>query len=73
MPKSLSKTWPMLCALALCSCATTGAALQCPEPPRLPPPPAELMTPPNFEQRIRALLFELEPRPTPSSGSAKQP
>lgn len=56
------------CVLALSACAGTGKDAKpqtiCPEPPR---PPVALMTPPNYEQRVRVILFESEPSATPAS------
>jgi hypothetical protein len=70
--KLLTTALWLMFALAASSCAR-GGLVQCPEPPKLPAPPASLMTPPTFEQRLRHELYESEPRLTPTSERAKQP
>ena len=61
--------------MALPGCALTGRDVKppesCPQPPQ--PPPA-LMTPPDFEQRVRLELFAPEPSATlESEGSRHTP
>ena len=52
----------LILSAALSGCAHTGKDAKppesCPQPPQ--PPPA-LMTPPDYEQRVRAILLESEP------------
>lgn len=61
----------LLCAifaLAISGCASSGKAAKpapdgtCPMPQE---PPASLMATPSYEQQVRAILFESEPKPTP--------
>jgi hypothetical protein len=52
--------------LALSGCASSGKVvpIACPKPAK---PPAEVMKTPNFEQKVRQLLFDSEPKPTSGS------
>lgn len=60
---------PLVYALALCSCATTGHALPvCPQPQ---PIPHELLKKPNYEQKLREILFKSVPPPTQKSKPTK--
>lgn len=54
----------LLCAAVSCGCVHNGAVRPA-IAPKLPDPPPSLMRKPNYEQRIRALLFESAPKPTP--------
>lgn len=71
MPKKPTLALWLICAAATQGCALTGKVVSpqvsCPEPPQ--PPPA-LMTPPDFEQRVRAILFTPELSATPESGGS---
>lgn len=66
MPKLLLTALSLTFALALSSCASTGRGASpppvCPHPS---PPPASLMTPPDFGQKARALLFDSPTSATP--------
>lgn len=59
-------------SLALPGCALTGKGVSppvsCPQPQ--PPPPA-LMSTPDFERKVRAILFDSEPSATPESEDSK--
>ena len=71
MPTPAPTLWLLTCALALCSCATTGAALQCPEPPKLPPLDPLLMQAPTTEQQVRAELLQPPPPAMHRSAASK--
>lgn len=60
----------LICALAICGCASNGGVkpLVCPS---LPPVPQNLMQPPTTEQRVRAELFEQPPKQTQKSAPSK--
>lgn len=63
---SLMLLW-LACAMALSSCATTSrpaAPLVC---PKLSPAPSNVMRTPNYEQRLRELLFKSGATPTTTS------
>ena len=63
---SLMLLW-LACALALSSCATTSrpaAPLAC---PKLSPAPSNVMRTPNYERRLRELLFKSAATPTTTS------
>ena len=67
---SLMLLW-LTCALAISGCAGNGQAVKpehCPKP--LPPPP-NVMRSPDYETRLRALLFESSETPTITSAPAK--
>ena len=61
----------LILSAALSGCVRTGKDARpppsCPEPPN--PPPA-LMTPPDYENRLRLELFESGPSVTPTSGDS---
>ena len=73
MLKKPTRALLLIWSLALPGCALTGKAVSppvnCPEPPQ--PPPA-LMSTPDFEHKVRAILFDSEPSATPASGGSKQ-
>lgn len=65
---SLRKIASLLtCVLAVSAC-TTGGPRICPAPtqPQTRPLPAEKLKPANYEQRVRAILFKSQPKPTPT-------
>lgn len=57
-------------ALALSGCAANGKVVA-PSCPRLADPPPEVMETPDFEKRVREILFESDENTTPSSPPAK--
>ena len=66
MPQRLSLTGSLLiCVLATCGCAANGRVARVAECPRLAPPPPALMKSPDFENRVRQILFESPPKQTP--------
>ena len=72
MPKLLLIALSLAFALALSSCASTGRdALPPPVCPQPSPPPASLMTPPDFGQKVRALLFDSPTSATPKSADSR--
>ncbi|ASL01771.1 hypothetical protein XcvCFBP7113P_16745 [Xanthomonas citri pv. vignicola] len=67
---SLMLLW-LTCAVVCSSCATTSppaALTSCPAPL---PAPSNVMRTPNYEARLRALLFKSSETPTTSSAPAK--
>lgn len=67
---SLLLLW-LTCALGASSCATTSpsaAPASCPKPS---PAPSNVMRTPNYEQRLRELLFKSAATPTTTSAPAK--
>ena len=66
MPKLLQSALLLISAMALSSCASVGPpakqALICPP---LPPVPANLMQPPQTENKVRDELFKPQPNATP--------
>ncbi len=67
---SLTLLW-LACALATSSCATTSPPVlptSCPKPS---PAPSNVMRTPNYEQRLRELLFKSGVTPTTTSTPAK--
>lgn len=68
MPNKLRIALGISFALVLSACGHTGHALVC---PKLPPPPASLMQPPNYEQKVRQILFTSEPAAMPKSADSK--
>lgn len=73
MPKKLTALLLLILSAALSGCALTGKDVRpqeiCPDPPK--PSPA-LMRTPDYEQRIRAILFGSEPSAMPKSEDSKQ-
>ena len=71
MQSALKPAW-LLILLATCSgCASTGqraSPVVCPKPT---PPPPSLMKPPDFETKLRQLLFESELSATPRSEGSR--
>lgn len=59
------------CALALSGCAGNGRAVKPPVCPTPPPPPPSVMRSPDYEQRLRAELFESGETQTTSSAHAR--
>ena len=60
----------LLCSLAISGCATSSPGAQPIVCPVLPPPPSNVMRPPSYEARLRALLFKSESMPTTTSTPA---
>lgn len=60
----------LLCSLAISGCATSSQAARPIVCPVLPHPPSNVMRPPNYEARLRALLFKSESMPTTTSTPA---
>lgn len=60
----------LLCSLAISGCATSSQAARPTACPVLPPPPSNVMRPPSYEARLRALLFKSESMPTTTSTQA---
>lgn len=60
-------------ALALSGCARSGVDVRpppaCPAPQPVNP---SLMHPPSNEAKVRAILFESPPKPTPKSGRSRR-
>ena len=54
--RRLMPLW-LTCALAMSGCAGNGPIV-CPEPPKLAPVPAELMTPPTYYQQVSDEFLE---------------
>lgn len=54
----------LLCSLALSGCATSSQAARPIVCPVLPPPPSNVMRKPDYEARLRALLFKSAETPT---------
>ena len=68
---SLLLLW-LTCAMVVSSCATTSppaAPASCPKPS---PAPSNVTRQPNYEQRLRALLFKSDETPTTTSVPAKK-
>ena len=63
--------WLLSCALAISGCAGNGRAVKPPVCPTLPPPPPNVMRSPDYEQRLRAELFESGETQTTSSAHAR--
>lgn len=61
----------LTCVLIASGCATTSPPATPAVYPRLPPPPANVMRSPNYEQRLRAILFESDETPTTKSEPSK--
>lgn len=61
-------SWWLIFALALSGCKTAGEVVR----PRLPPPPASLMQPPETEKRVRDELFVPQETPTTKSVGSKK-
>ena len=61
----------LTCGLALSACATTSPPATQAVCPTLPPPSANVMRSPNYEQRSRATLFESDATPTTTSAPAR--
>ena len=66
MPKLLLIVLLLTCGLGISGCATNSVRSP-PVCPVIPELPANLRTPLNAEQNLRALLLESEPLATPSS------
>lgn len=58
---------PLACALALSGCGSNGKAVKPTVCPTLPPPPANLMASPDYEQTVRAELLQPQPDATHKS------
>lgn len=61
----------LICALATSSCSSVGPAVKPSDCPTLPPPPANLMQPPETERKVRDELFVPQLNATPKSGGSK--
>ena len=73
MPKLPLTVLLLTCALTFSGCGRTGKAALRPEScPQLPPPPASLMQPSNYESRVRQILFDSEPKPTPKNADSRK-
>lgn len=74
MPKKLTVLLLLILSAALSGCVRTGKDVRppliCPEQPN--PPPA-LMAPPDYEQRVRAILFDSVPSAMPRCADCKPP
>ncbi|WP_429000627.1 hypothetical protein [Stenotrophomonas maltophilia] len=71
-PRPSLLLWWLTCALVVSSCATTSppaAPASCPKPS---PAPSNVMRTPNYEQRLRELLFKSAGTPTTTSEPAKK-
>lgn len=74
IPRSATRPFWLIFALALSGCALTGKAVlpppSCPEPP---PMPRALMRPPDYERQARRILFAPPPNAMPRSAASKPP
>lgn len=63
----------LICVLVTCGFGSCGKPKQPPPTcPQLSPPPANLMTAPQTEKKVRAELFEPQPSATPKSSDSKK-
>ena len=73
MPTKRTAALLLIWSAALSGCALTGKVASppaiCPDPPK--PPPA-LMTPPNYGEQVRLLLFDSPTSATCKSGDCKR-
>lgn len=67
MRKTRRGVLPLICALMSCGCASSGPVVKPVACPALPPVPPSLMTPPDYESRVRRELFEQQPNAMPTS------
>jgi len=67
---SLMLLW-LGCMMALSGCATTSLPATPPACPKPSPAPSNVMREPNYEQRLRELLFKSDATPTTKSAPAK--
>lgn len=67
---SLLLLW-LTCTLATSSCATTSPPAAPASCPKLSPAPSNVMRTPNYEQRLRELLFKSAEMQTTTSAPAK--
>lgn len=62
----------LIFALAISGCAKSGSVRPVVVCPQLPEAPANLMQPPSYETKVRAILFDSPQRPTPKSVDSKK-
>lgn len=67
---SLMLLW-LTCVLVFSGCATTSPPVTPPACPKPSPGPSNVMRTPNYEARLRGLLFKSAETPTTTSQSAK--